>query len=178
MFLLYLTWANIILVDQLVMVFKIKLLVHPVGKYVVLYLMTLFVLLSNNKSFGQNTDKNFNRDSSKTISLVEFNYRVDRAAELLKTKELSAISDTDHINIMMCLNTIFMVRKKHSIEQVFTGSRYKELETLADKLKYGPSLSKVYTKVIPNRGMGFYFPQLKMELYGTPYRYAIFNVLE
>jgi hypothetical protein len=144
----------------------------------ILFLIAACFLLFNHKSFGQNVDKDFNRDSSKTIKLIEFNHRVDRATELLRTKELSAISDSDHINIMMCLNTIFMIHKKYSIEQVFIGGRYRELETVERKVNYGKDIVKVYPNWIPNRGMGYYFPKLKMELYGTPYRYAIFNVVE
>jgi hypothetical protein len=78
----------------------------------------------------------------------------------------------------MCLNTIFMIHKKYSIEQVFIGGRYRELETVERKVNYGKDIVKVYPNWIPNRGMGYYFPKLKMELYGTPYRYAIFNVVE
>ncbi|TWI95333.1 hypothetical protein JN11_04448 [Mucilaginibacter frigoritolerans] len=150
---------------------------HSIRKYVVLYLMGIGFLLSN-QCFGQNIDKSFNIDSSKTISLIEFNHRVDRATELLRTKELQAISDSDHINIMMCLNTIFMVHKKYSIEKVFTGGRYKELETAERKVNYEKDIVEVYPKYIWNRGMGYYFPKLKMELYGTPHLYAIFNVIE
>lgn len=146
-------------------------------KYATWYLIGAILFLSN-KSFGQNADKHFNLDSSKTISLIEFNHRVDRATELLKTKELLAISDSDHINIMMCLNTIFMVHKKYSIEQVFTGGRYTELETVERKVNYEKDIVKVYPKYVWSRGMGYYFTELKMELYGTPHRYAIFNVVE
>ncbi|EHQ27645.1 hypothetical protein [Mucilaginibacter paludis] len=150
---------------------------HSIRKYVVLYLIwTGFLQFS--KSFGQDADKSFNRDSSKTISLIEFNHRVDRAAELLKTKKLAAIADSDHINIMMCLNTIFMVRKKHSMEKAFTGGRYMKLEIIDLKVNYEKDIIKVYPKYTWNRGMGYYFPELKMELYGTPMPYAIFNVLE
>jgi hypothetical protein len=46
------------------------------------------------------------------------------------------------------------------------------------KVNYERDIVKVYTKWIPNKGMGFYFPQLKMELYGTPMPYAIFEVSE
>jgi hypothetical protein len=131
-------------------------------------------------SFGQNPNKTFNRDSSKTITLLEFKQRVDRATELLKTKKLSAIPDTDHINIMMCLNTIFMTHpyKNGQFKARFEAAEYKNLEMIADKKNYSRDIVKVYPEWVPNRGMGYYFPKLKMELYGTPMRYAIFNVLE
>jgi len=151
---------------------------HSGGKYFSAFLITTSLLFTHGKALSQNGVTKFNRDSSKTITLLEFNHRVDKAAQLLKTKELSAIPDSIHVDIMMCLNTIFMIHKKNSVERVFTGSRYNELEILAERIKYGPRLAKTYADVIPNRGMGFYFPQLKMELYGTPYRYAIFNVVE
>ncbi|SFD24031.1 hypothetical protein SAMN05518672_1011206 [Chitinophaga sp. CF118] len=47
-----------------------------------------------------------------------------------------------------------------------------------DKLTsyYTKDIITVYKEWIPNRGMGFYFPKLQMELYGTPMLYAIYNV--
>jgi hypothetical protein len=108
-------------------------------------------------------------DSYKSITLTAFDEIVNHSIELLQTKKLSEIADHDHINIMMALNTIFM--------RDFLGGHYKQLKVLADK-KYVREITKVYKEWIPNRGMGFYFPKLKMELYGTPSLYAIFNVVK
>lgn len=125
---------------------------------------------------GQRSSATFNRDSSRTVSISTFNRIVDHSINLLQTKKLAEISDTDHINIMMCLNTIFMTTKKDSFQKRFTGGKYQELESIADKKKYTRNIIKVYPNWIENRGMGYYFPKLKMELYGTPRSYAVFNV--
>ncbi|WP_413669243.1 hypothetical protein ACEN9X_04300 [Mucilaginibacter sp. Mucisp86] len=153
---------------------------HFYKKYVGPILITICVSCFCKNSLAQSPNETFNRDSSKTITLIEFKHRVGRATKLLKTEKLSAISDTDHINIMMCLNTIFMTHlyKNGLFEARFEAAEYKNLEILADKKNYSRDIVKVYSEWVPNRGMGYYFPKLKMELYGTPMRYAIFNVLE
>jgi hypothetical protein len=109
-----------------------------------------------------------NNDSSITISKVQFDNLVDTCLILLQTKKLEEISDKGHINIMMCLNTIFM----HD----FTGGQYEKLTKVAKEINYAIEVIKIYPNSIPNRGMGSYFPTLKMELYGTPHSFAIFNV--
>ena len=112
----------------------------------------------------------FNRDSSKHISQKDFDLLVDECIKLLQTKKIFAISDAQHIQIMMCLNTIFMRSLK-------TG-RYDELNKISEEKKYTRAIKKVYPNWIPNRGMGFYFPELKMELYGTPFQYAVYDITE
>ena len=58
----------------------------------------------------------------------------------------------------------------------FEGGKYEQLTLIFGQTKYIDKLTKVYPEWTLNRGMGFYFPKLKMELYGTPDVYAIFNV--
>ncbi|MEO6520326.1 MAG: hypothetical protein ABIN91_01505 [Mucilaginibacter sp.] len=114
-------------------------------------------------------------DLRKKITQDNFNNRVDRAIHFLQTKQLNKISDTDHINIMMCLNTITFTHKEN-FDRRYNTSRYKQLERIAEKVKYAHNIIKVYTDWTANRGMGYYFPKLKMELYGTPNLYAMFEV--
>ena len=71
---------------------------------------------------------------------------------------------------MLCLNTIMM---RH-----FNGDQYERLTEAAKKMNYIKDIIKIYPDWVPNRGMGFYFQKLKMELYGTPRAYAIFEVLK
>lgn len=127
-----------------------------------------FFLLHGQISSGQINNAKSNLDSSKTISKVSFDNLVDTCIQLLQTKKLSDISDSEHINIMMCLNTIFM--------RQFIGGHYEKLTTVTNEKNYTKDIIKIYPDWIPNRGMGFYFSKLKMELYGTPRLYAIFNV--
>lgn len=95
---------------------------------------------------------------------------VDEATALLESKTLDEISDEQHINIMMCLNTIFM--------RDYENGRYEKLELVSKQKEYGKNITNRYPKWSPNRGMGYYFPKLQMELYGTPSPYAIFDVQE
>ena len=158
--------------------------------------LILLISLNSFKALGQSSKTQFNRDSSQTITLLKFNQRVDRAINLLKTKKLSKISDTDHINIMMCYNTIFMTNKNdpgHKLGELkdstrtiiiyatllrFSGGRYDELENLINGSKYFNKITKIYPDWQPNRGMGMYFPKLQMEIDGLPNAYAFFKVSE
>jgi hypothetical protein len=63
--------------------------------------------------------RGINGDSSKVVSKLYFNNLVERCITLLATKQLSAITDTDHIQIMMCLNTIFMRQMNEDLYQYF-----------------------------------------------------------
>ena len=102
----------------------------------------------------------FNRDAAVSISRSEFDRQVDDCIDLLKTTVFSNISDGQHVQIMYCLNTIFVDKLE--------GGRYDELKNLSEEKHYTTEIITIYTKWVPNRGMGFYFPDLAMELYGTP----------
>ena len=158
-------------------------------------IMLAFVLsLVCLKIFGQTTERQvLNRDSSQTILLEEFDQRVDRATMLLKTKKLSAISDSDHVNIMMCWNTIFMAGVKSGERYVrfngekftlpnykkrFSGGRYAKLEKMIDKIEYTTNLSRIYPDWLPSRGMGVFFVKLQMSMMGTPEPYSLFEVIK
>ena len=108
-----------------------------INKYISPFIITLVFFLTINSSFGQEAKVDFDRNKSKRISLSEFHRRVDRATKLLKTKELSAISDNDHINIMMCLNTILIGNLPDSDKRV-NDIRYKKLKAISHKLQAKP----------------------------------------
>jgi len=109
-----------------------------------------------------------NQDSAFTISKEKFDSVIDGAIYLLETKKLKAISDTQHITIMRCFNTLSLLHKK------FTGGRYDKLRAFSDG--YAKDIINVYREWGPNRGFGYYFVKLRMELYGCPSPYATFNV--
>ena len=140
---------------------------------VLILIVGLLFMFKN--SFGQS--QKFLPDSasnkSKKITWAEFNQRVDRATMLLQTKELSAISDSDHVNIMMCLNTIFLGAR---FLKGFNDAKCKILQYVAHEKDYSGNIGKVYPDWLWSRGMGQYYPKLKMELYGTPNPYATFIV--
>lgn len=111
----------------------------------------------------------------KRITLSQFNDKVDRAYSLLSTKKLSDISDRDHINIMMCLNTIDLYKYGRKLGN--SQDIYIKLEKLSLQKSYNRDILKIYSYVY-NTGMGYYFPKLKMALYGTPNDYARFEIID
>lgn len=140
----------------------------------ILFLMAMTTLFSATDGVAQ-PQTHFNRDTFKVISQLEFDKLVDSAIDALTTKSLSEISDAGHTNIMMCLNTLFMAHDT-SFQKRFASGRYQRLEAVAEEKKYTTNVIKVYPDWVPNRGMGFYFPKLGMELYGTPMLYAWYQV--
>jgi len=112
----------------------------------------------------------FTEDSSFTISSDGFDRQIESCIKLLQAKQLKEISDDQHIEIMMCLNTIFRSR--------FQGGIYDEFEQVIAKKEYIKGVTKVYPDWSPNLGMGLYFPTLQMELGGTPGLYATYNVIK
>ena len=126
------------------------------------------------RSFGQS--QQFYVDSSKNVPLkitfTEFDRRIDKAIKLLQTEELSKIPDSEHVNIMMCLNTIFL----NNLDEKFNSVKCKRLTSISNTKDYIRNIDKVYPDWLFNRGMGHYYPKIKMELYGTPNLYATFVV--
>lgn len=137
-------------------------------------LLLMASLFTHSECWGQ-AKTQFNRDTFKVISQLEFDNFVDSAIDALTTQALSEISDEGHTNIMMCLNTVFMAHDT-AFQKRFVSGRYQRLEALAEEKQYTTDIVNVYPEWIPNRGMGFYFPKLGMELYGTPMLYAWYQV--
>jgi hypothetical protein len=143
-----------------------------IKKNISTFIIIICCLLTVRKSFGQEYHRRPDTPAApKQIALIDFNQRVDRAIKLLETKKLSAISDSDHINIMMCINTVFLsdLHKKKSSDH-----RYMKLLVL--DVNYSFDIRKVYPDYMFNTGMGYYFPKLKMELNGVPAEYAYFEI--
>lgn len=138
-----------------------------------IFLVAMILFISMQNGFAQKRD----RDTPKEISRSQFDKLVDTSIVLLQNKKLSDISDSGHINLMMCLNTIFMAHDT-AFNKLYTGGRYERLKKVVAEKEYLRDITKVYSKWHPNRGMGFYFPKLDMELYGTPRLYACFSVKE
>ncbi len=116
-----------------------------------------------------------NPDECRVITKVQFDKYVDASILNLKDKKLVDISDEEHRIIMMCLNTIFMAHDSN-FEPEFKGGRYDTLLKLSEQKDYAGNITQVYPENWPNRGMGYYFPKIDMELYGTPRLYACFGV--
>ncbi|MCR8559059.1 hypothetical protein KXD93_15490 [Mucilaginibacter sp. BJC16-A38] len=142
-------------------------------KYTSVSILIVGLLFIVQMSFGQQPELDSASNKPTRIMLAEFHRRIDRATRLLLTRKLSAISDKDHVNIMMCLNTIFL----NDRVKTFNDAECKRFLAVANKKDYRNKIGKVYPEWLFNRGMGQYYPKLKMELYGTPNMYATFEVL-
>ena len=145
-----------------------------------IFITTSFIILLTAKCLGQDTTitYTFNPDISKSISRNDFDSFVNESINLLQTKQLSKISDSENIMIIMCLNTILVASTGKNFKQRFKGGQYEKLEKISNEIQYVRNLIKVYPDTVPNRGMGLYFLKLKMEVYGTPRAYAYFYVLK
>jgi hypothetical protein len=139
---------------------------RTIFKFNLIVLFGIFILIY--RCPGQTVNTKFNADSSRVISIEMFNNLIDTCIILLQKQELISIPDSGHIKIMMCFNTVFV---RH-----FKDGRYQKLLDLINERNYEKEIIKVYPEWIPNRGLGFYFPKLKMEFAGTPRRYAIYDV--
>ena len=138
------------------------------------FIFAIFLITLSGNTFGQNSNQ-VHPDTPKKITLAEFQSRVDRATMLIKTKKLNAISDTDHINIIMCINTIHDVNLSF-LEPKLTAKRYKKFEAALTKVDYSKNIIKVYPIFSWNTGLGYYFPKLNIELDGIPAEYSMFAI--
>lgn len=135
--------------------------------------LTILILVISFCCFGQQAD--FNVREQKKISKSDFDSLVDNSISLLKTKKLKKITDQEHIDIMYCLNTIFVLG---TMDIQFREGRYSDLEALERQTEYSKKIINVYTDWTFNKGMGWYFPKLKMELYGTPSIASVYQIVD
>lgn len=146
------------------------------GAWFRIALMIVCYCLVTSHGVAQADSVKFNPDSSQSISISAFDSLVSNSIALLKTRNLFDISDLGHINIMMCYNTIKFTRTNPGFEFRLANDKYQELESLFIGKDYLNNIKKVYPDWIPTRSFGYYFPKLKMEVYGWPRAYAMFRV--
>lgn len=107
------------------------------------------------------------------VDSTQFRGLVEHLCSKLKDTPLEAWSDTDHINLMRSLNTIMFEQR---LGERYHGDAYQRLEDLSWSTDYRKWASANLGGWVPNRGMGFYFIKLDMELEGTPTLHGRFNV--
>ncbi len=91
----------------------------------------------------------------------------------LTDRPLERWSDDGHINLMRTLNTLLFEQRPG---ERFNGEPYDRLEQLSWSRDYRHWAADNLGGWVPNRGMGFYFPKIDMELEGTPTLHGRFNV--
>ncbi len=107
------------------------------------------------------------------VDSARFRALVDHLCLKFKDTPLGEWSDKDHINLMRSLNTIMFEQRP---DERFHGGPYQRLEDLTWSTDYRHWAADNLGGWTPNRGMGFYFPKLDMELEGTPTLHGRFNV--
>ena len=139
----------------------------------------LFLIVINCDSQTEVTISNLDSFSI-TITLYQFNNLVDSCTHLLQNKNLSEISDSGHIYIIMCGNTIFYTRIKNRFQQRFDGDRYERFEAILenDSASYIHEITKIYPDWRMNAGVGIYFPKLNIEFGGRLHRHSLFRVID
>lgn len=111
-----------------------------------------------------------NMDSLIVISEQRFNSIIDTCSLILTKHRVIEIKDSEHIEIIRLINTISM-----SQDNSFKTGIYSDFMKLVNEKDYEKELS-TYFDWIPNRGMGFYFQKLQIELGGTPHLYSRYTI--
>jgi len=111
-----------------------------------------------------------NMDSSIVVTRQQFDTIVQHCTSLLKTRRNFEMEDADHIKIIRLINTINM-----SQDVSLKSGIYAEFMKLLQDKEYEKEISTYYDW-IPNKGMGFYFQKLQVELGGTPHLYSRYTI--
>jgi len=111
-----------------------------------------------------------NMDSLIIVTRQQFDSIVQHCTSLLMTSRIIEIKDVDHIKIIRLINTINM-SQDISLKSGIYGDFIKRVKDN----DYEKEIS-TYCDWIPNRGMGFYFQKLQVELGGTPHLYSRFTL--
>ncbi len=111
-----------------------------------------------------------NMDSLIIVTKQQFDTIVQHCTSLLTTRRNIEIKDADHIKIIRLINTINM-----SQDTSFKSGIYADFMKQVKDKDYEKEISTYYDW-IPNRGMGFYFQKLQVELGGTPHLYSKYRI--
>ena len=111
-----------------------------------------------------------NMDSMVVVTKQQFDSTIIDCTSLLTTHSNIQLKDEDHIKILRLINTISM-----SQETSFKSGIYSEFMKLVKEKDYEKDVS-IYYDWIPNRGMGFYFQKLQIELGGTPRIFSRYTI--
>jgi hypothetical protein len=131
-------------------------------------LLIIIFLFFCAQGFTQSTDTL--KDGLPSVGILnvsQFERMVDRFTELIKSRKFEEISDSDNIFMIASNNTIVYSKRKidnlHYVRR-FAAERYIQFITIFSK-EYITYLFKAYPGY-EHRGMGIYFPKLKIQLGG------------
>jgi hypothetical protein len=143
---------------------------------VIIDLSTYYEYRVANGTFFYNSQKRYdilkkpNMDSMVVVSSTEFDSIVKACIHTLSGDESFYIDKHIQVDMIRCINTIRMSR-----DESFKTGIYKKFIQLVEKKEYEKTVS-FYYNWIPNKGMGFYFHLLQVELDGTPQPFSMFTI--
>jgi hypothetical protein len=111
-----------------------------------------------------------NMDSKNVLTKKQFELKVNESTAILNNKRLAEIADEENIQIIRLINTIRM-----SQDSLHKTGIYADFIKAVEKTGYEKEIASFYDW-IPNRGMGFYFQKLQVELGGTPHLYSRYTI--
>lgn len=111
-----------------------------------------------------------NMDSLVIVSKQQFDTMVGFYISYLNTHDIFEIQDTDHVKIIRIINTINMAQ-----DSLFKTGIYTNFIKCVQSKDY-EKITLLYQNWIPNKGMGFYFQKLQVELGGTPGLYSRYTL--
>jgi hypothetical protein len=114
--------------------------------------------------------KKVNPDSLIILTHPQFDSLVRKCFEILKNYPVARIYDEDNLKIIRVYNTITF-----STDTTFQTGIYANFKKLLQEKEYSKTLA-IYYDWIPNKGMGYYFEQLQVELGGSPHMYSMYTI--
>ena len=115
-----------------------------------------------------------NWDSTIIITKTQLDSITLRCTTLLSEKDLNLLTERDHTDILRLANSGLMVPLRDT--SIFQTQEYSKFLKLLDMTQYIKTLKKLYPDWVYSRGMGYYFPKLQLEYYGTPHLRSFFLV--
>lgn len=109
-------------------------------------------------------------DTNIMVSQQLFDSLLVSAISILSDRKFIEIKESDHVNIIRLINTIHY--NHLSIPQYEIDEKFMKIVI---KKEYEQQLANHY-HWIPNKGMGMFFPELKVELGGTPNAKSIYTL--
>jgi hypothetical protein len=107
-----------------------------------------------------------NMDLKNFVNQAQLEMLVIQSTTILDTKSILVITDEENIQIIRLINTIRMEQ-----DSLYKSGVYLHFMEDVEKTNYEKEISILYDWIL-NRGMGFYFQKLQVELGGTPHFYS------
>ncbi|MFM1999372.1 MAG: hypothetical protein RL204_1319 [Bacteroidota bacterium] len=111
-----------------------------------------------------------NMDLKNIVNQAQLERLVSQSIIILDTKSNLVITDDENIQIIRLINTIRMNQ-----DSLFKSGVYLDFMEDVEKMNYEREISIRYDW-IPNRGMGYYFQKLQVELGGSPHLYSTYVI--